>query len=845
MFDSRVVLRVSDDGTAVIALAAPGPGAISPDMLRAMIDREGFGDYYIDDEAVSTFCRQVAAGKGPVSAVIAERRDGEVVVTVTGSGDAAYLTLVPPYGGQPHSRTDIMAALARSGVKTGILQDIVERASRLIKADKILVAQAQPSEPGEDARFVPLVQPGAYVAVETPLMRRVAATNGRPGESVTGLPMAPRSGADVDWDGLAGCTLSASDRNCLVASQDGIVQFGPHGATVTATSSISVVIDPEGFGAFVSFHPTAGGRPPNREQLERALARAGVRAGVLEDALQQATTIPATNDFLIAQAVMPQAGEPSKFVPLVPPDTWVESGAPLMRRLPPTPGKPGVKVTGDPLPSAQPGQTTPFFSGDGAHPDARQPDMLRATHAGRVEFHERGATVLRACHVSVQVSPDALVAYVNLREGTGEAARQRPLILEALNEAGVTAGLIETAIDEAAASTGVSGLLVARGEKATPGHEGKLELLVDAGKRLIQAGTPLVRRKAHQVGTAGFTVTGATLAPPDDIQAVAFNVRPGTMVSPADPDVIIAAVSGQIVVSGDGVEVTGIQQVPKVTASTPIHSEDSVVVAGSVETGGQVTSKGDIVVMGDVTAAVIEAEGSVEIVGTISGNATIRAKGPIRIGELRDGSVESDAGVSIRSGITDGQVNAVGPVEVENGAIAGGKVSSLSSVSAPVIGSPDGTPTQIEVGPSPVWQMKVNKLKGERADLQAKIDETSRSLIHLKIRGRDHAHPKTMKLMEEQRAKLVDQVQDIDVDRDRLLAHLQGKGPGKVVAKELVHPGVKVSFSDLAQSLHVVRTVEAEIPGAVFSVRGGQIIAVPSVKTTIRPQDLPVTRLEP
>jgi hypothetical protein len=53
------------------------------------------------------------------------------------------------------------------------------------------------------------------------------------------------------------------------------------------------------------------------------------------------------------------------------------------------------------------------------------------------------------------------------------------------------------------------------------------------------------------------------------------------------------------------------------------------------------------------------------------------------------------------------------------------------------------------------------------------------------------------------------------------------------------------TFRILAQSLHVVRTVEAEIPGAVFSVRGGQIIAVPSVKNTIRPQDLPVTRLEP
>jgi uncharacterized protein (DUF342 family) len=813
-------------------------------MLRAMVDREGFGDYFIDDEAVSTFCRQVTAGKGPVSAVIAERRDGEVIVTVTGSGDAAYLTLVPPYGGQPHSRGDIMAALERSGVKCGILQDIVERASRLIKADKILIAQAQNATPGEDARFVPLVQAGSYVIADMPLMRRVPATNGTPGETVTGMPIPPRPGATLDWEGLAGCHLSSNDANCLLASQDGMVQFGPQGATVTATSTISVTIAPDGFGAFVSFHPTPGGRAPTRDQLERALARAGVKAGILDDALQQATTIPATRDFLIAQAVLPLPGEASTFVPLVPPDTWVESGAPLMRRLAPTPGKPGLKVTGEPLQSAQPGQELPFYAGDGALPDSRQPDMLRATHAGRVQFHERGATVVRACHVSVQVAPDALVAYLNLREGTGEAHRQRPLIDEVLKEAGVVAGLIDEALEEAAAATAVSGLLVARGQKPVPGAAGKLDLLVHAGKRLVQAGTPLVRRTPHQAGAPGFTVTGERLLPPEEVSAVEFDLRPGTMVSPEDPNVVVAAVSGQILLGENWVEVAGVQQVETVTAASPIVSEDSIVVSGSVEAGGQVTSKGDVVVMGDVTAARIEAEGAVEIVGTISGNATIRAKGPIRIGELRDGSVESEAGVSVRTGITNGQVSAVGPVEVTDGGISGGKVSSLSGVSANVIGSPEGTPTQIDVGPSPAWQMKVNKLKSERDDVQAKIDETSRSLIHLKIKGRDHAHPRTMKLMEEHRAKLVDQVTGLNVDTDRLMDHLSGKGPGKVVAKELVHPGVRVAFSDLAQSLHVVRTVETEIPGAVFSVRGGQIIAVPSVKNSIRPQDLPVGRLE-
>ncbi|MBC7545238.1 MAG: DUF342 domain-containing protein [Candidatus Sericytochromatia bacterium] len=845
MFDPRVVLRVSDDQRAVIALAAPGPDAVSPEMVRALIDREGFGDYYIDEDALLTFCRQVALGKTAVSAVIAERRDGEVIVTVTGSGDAAYLTLIPPFGGQPHARPDLVAALERSGAKTGILQDIVDRASRLIKADKILIAQAIAPSTGEDARFTPLIQPSSYVSADTPLMRRTPPTNGQPGETVTGLPIPPQPGADLTWGPLSGCQASANDGNTLVATQDGVVSFSQRGATVSASCTIDVTVAPNGFSALVSFAPTPGGRGPTRDQLERALARAGVRAGILEDALAQASTIPATRDFLVAQAVMAQPGDSSRFVPLVPEDTWVESSAPLMRRLPPSAGKPGMTVTGEPLPSQQPGQLIPFYAGDGASPDARQPEMLRATHAGKVRFNEHGATVLRACHVSVQVAPDGLVAYLTLREGTGEAHRQRPLILEALAEAGVIAGRLEDAIDEAAGSPSVSGLLVARGQKPKAGTAGKLELLVDAHQRLVSAGTPLVRRIPNVPGEAGFTVTGETVTPPALTDAIEFDLRPGTMADPSDANVLVAAASGQVMLGQGWVEVGGITQVDTVTASTPINAEESVVVSGSVEAGGQIISKGDIVVMGDVTSARIEAEGTVEIIGTISGDAQIKAKGPVRIGELQGGSIESDAGVYVRTGIHNGQVNAMGPVEVAEGGITGGRVASLTGISANVIGSPDGEPTQIDIGPSPAWQLKLTSVTQSRDEMQGKIDEASRSLIHLKIKGRDHAHPRTMQLLEQQRAKLVDQATTLDGDKARLTAQLSMKGPGQVVAKELVHPGVKLTFSNIAQSLHLVRTVEAAIPGAVFSVRGGQIIAIPSVKTTFRPSDLPMTGLAP
>lgn len=841
MLDTGLILRLSDDGYAVIAIAGQGE-AISPEMVHAQLDQEGFGDYYLMTAGIEQFCQQLATGSGPVTAVVAERRDGEVIVTVTADGNAAYLTLTPPFGGKPHNRADIVTALEKAGVKTGILPDAVERASRLMKTDKLLIAQARPGIPGEPARFTPLVEPGGFVTSDTPIMRRTPPTNGKPGESVTGQPLPPIPGIDLDWGTLSGCAPASDNHQLLIATQDGLVHFGAEGAQVVPSCRIDVTVAPDGLGAFLSFAPMPGGRSPSRVQLARALAAAGVRAGLLEAALDEAASLPAINNYLVAQAILPSPGEPERFVPLVPADTFVDKGTPIMRKLPPGQPKPGRRVTGEPLPPPEPAPPKAFAAGDGTQVDPQNPELLRASHPGQVRFAARGATVVRACHVSIQVSPDGLVAYLNLREGTGDAEQQWPIINEALMAAGVTTGLIDEALAEAAASTQVSGLLVARGEKPQRGVDGRIDVLADPQVRVVAAGTPLVRRIPAIPGAPGVTVHGETIPSAAAKEAPPIDVRPGTMPG-EDPHLIVAAIAGQVLIGENWVEVSGIRQVETVSADETIVSDESVVITGSVESGGTVKSRGDVVVMGDVTGANVEADGSIEIHGLISGNAVLRARGPIKVSEVHDAQLESDAGITVSDGLHRANVTAAGPVEA--GTISGGRISSMSSVNAEVIGNADGEPTTIAIGPSPVWQMKANKAKAARAAMQTKVDETSRGLIHMKLKGRDHAHPQTMRLLEAQRAKQVDEVEALKLDEDRLLNAMNTKGPGQVVARELVHPGVTLTFSHLAQSLHLTRTVETDVPGAVFSVRGGQIIAVPSVRETIRPAELPINQANP
>ena len=173
-----------------------------------------------------------------------------------------------------------------------------------------------------------------------------------------------------------------------------------------------------------SAHITAafGGDPISANALVKAAQKEGIVFGFIKNNIihlvsQASKAEPGAKlKHTIALGRAVSQGENSRFEPLIPsmesrrnrpvinPDEKkadlrdfgvipsIAPGEPLMRRHPPTPGKEGMTVTGEPMP-AMPGLTVEWNLGEGVGLSAEDPDVLKATRDGLPRVIEAGATV--------------------------------------------------------------------------------------------------------------------------------------------------------------------------------------------------------------------------------------------------------------------------------------------------------------------------------------------------------------------------------------------------------------------------------------------------------------------
>lgn len=173
-----------------------------------------------------------------------------------------------------------------------------------------------------------------------------------------------------------------------------------------------------------SAHITAayGGEPVSANALVKAAQKEGIVFGFIKNNIihlvaQASKAEPGTKlKHVIAQGRAVTQGENSRFEPLIPsmesrrnrpvlnPEDKkadlrdfgvipsIAPGEPLMRRHPPTTGKEGMTVTGEPIP-AMPGLTVEWNLGEGVGLSAEDPDLLKATKDGLPRVIEAGATV--------------------------------------------------------------------------------------------------------------------------------------------------------------------------------------------------------------------------------------------------------------------------------------------------------------------------------------------------------------------------------------------------------------------------------------------------------------------
>ena len=199
------------------------------------------------------------------------------------------------------------------------------------------------------------------------------------------------------------------------------------------------------------------------------------------------------------------------------------------------------------------------------------------------------------------------------------------------------------------------------------------------------------------------------------------------MVDPADPHLLVAAISGCPVVTKNGVMVEAIYRVKNVDLQGGnITYDGGVHVAGDVHSGMTVKATGDIQVEGTVENAMLEAGGDVTVKSGIIGSdddqdpsskkihATIKCGGSCTVKFAQNAHIFAGNGIfinetSIQSELTAAHQIIVGDKDSRKGDLIGGEARAAMLVRAHNIGSDESPKTVVIAGDNKYLNERLQK----------------------------------------------------------------------------------------------------------------------------------------
>ena len=525
--------------------------------------------------------------------------------------------------------------------------------------------------------------------------------------------------------------------------------------------TLRVVIKEDLLSAKLCIEPTdSPNQVLDRDDIVSALTHAGVAFGINENAIN-----PALEKWKkykryyeiddIAKGALPQPGKEGAYdfkvkylghaaeierlrkagrfsdIPKELSVARVDPGTVLAVRGEDTPPLPGRNVKGEPVPTTDvirtemSGDNSVKFTEDKSQIVAQATGVaffLDGRVVGVVPFNFDGAA-------EITVSPDKMKAEcLILQPGPGGKAPAAGDIRTLLANQKIVFGLAAGTLDKLYSDLGRGQcpdgpVLIAQGTAPVQGENGSVKFLFNTESSL--------KPKVNQDGTADYKnidiVTAAAkgqklaeLVPPTKgvagtnvygVELPCVNgtpaklpAGPNTVVSPDDPNLLIAGTDGNVKYNGTNVEISeGFMIKGHVDFTTGnIKYAKSVVVAGDIKGGFKVECGGDLQVSGTIEDADIQVNGNVLCkMGFIGqGKGVISAKGDVNIGFMKNQTAKSRQNIVIAKEALNSTLLARKSIEVHGNplSLAGGRVMARDSVTAFTIGNMSGVKTLVEVG---------------------------------------------------------------------------------------------------------------------------------------------------
>jgi hypothetical protein len=427
----------------------------------------------------------------------------------------------------------------------------------------------------------------------------------------------------------------------------------------------------------------------------------------------------------------------------------------------------------------------------------------------------------------IEISPDAVEAWLTITPPEGGAPVSVEAVLALLADNGIGEGIDRAAVEAAVACGSATHVVVARGVPPIHGADGRLESLlpevrdrrpqVDASGHtdyrdlgdifVVHAGDWLMLRHPPGTGTPGRSLLGETI-PATPGKAVMFaSSLPGTAFDPANPDLLVAAITGQPAVIAGGMMVEPVYRIDKVsTATGNIDFDGSVVVAGDVGTGMMVRASGDIEVGGVVDMGTLEAGGSIVVKGGAMGSlgrktseeCHIRCGGSFHAAYAQQAKVEAGDSIFIDDTAMQCELTAINHISVggkRRGHIIGGHLQATLSITGKVVGSPNRVFTHCAIGVNPLMHKQLLQMSKARDERENQLLEVAK-LLDFGRKNPGRLRPEMVDKARATAAQLSAQIAEMREEQDVLTKKIELSQHSRLVAKELLCEGVEVHLGN-------------------------------------------------
>ncbi|MCE5250683.1 FapA family protein [bacterium] len=370
-----------------------------------------------------------------------------------------------------------------------------------------------------------------------------------------------------------------------------------------------------------------------------------------------------------------------------------------------------------------------------------------------------------------------------------------------LKAEGIKAGIKEDIIQRMCESKiPMPSVVIAEAVQPQYGQKAKIEAYIDFNKKtkaierengsmdfrnlgeVVSAvkGQKLFRKIPPTIGEAGFDVMGNQIPglTGKDFQIV---LGKGTAFADNDPNLIIAAIDGEVQFIKGVVQIAPVHEVKgDVDYETGnVVFKGTVKINGSVRSGFRVEAEGDVEIRENVEDAIVISGNDVIIAGGCagSGNSLIQAGRDITVKFVENQCLRADRDIIILGDSYHARLFAGGSIMAKGAksTIVGGVCEAKTSVETARLGSVACTPTVIKVGIDPKLADRMKNTDEELAKVRESDEKLEKSIIYLykiKIDGKGHLPPDKAQLLEkleETRKSLPEKIESLEKYKQKLL----------------------------------------------------------------------------